>query len=126
MLSVSLTLKVSLFQAGGSLDAEWDFITHRGTIVSLADVGAHLTGQTDACNATFILSYWVRDRNRLTGRNGLSIEQAINEHCARPAAFVGMTDRGTLEVGKKVRIRLLANDCSRWLCRSYRWRLLSG
>ena len=99
--------------AGGSLDAEWDFITHRGTIVSLADVGAHLTGQTDACNATFILSYWVRDRNRLTGRNGLSIEQAINEHCARPAAFVGMTDRGTLEVGKKVRTRPLANDCSR-------------
>ena len=64
--------------------------------------GLNLTGQTDACNATFILSYWVRDRNRLTGRNGLSIEQAINEHCARPAAFVGMTDRGTLEVGKKV------------------------
>ena len=91
----------------GTLDYEREYITHPGTLVSLADVGAHLTGQTDACNATFILSYWVRDRERLTGRPGLGLEQAINEHCARPAAFCGFTDRGTLEVGKKADINVI-------------------
>lgn len=94
----------------GNLDYERDFIVHPGTLVSLADVGAHLTGQTDACNSTFILTHWVRDRERLSGRPGLTIEQAINEHCARPAAFVGMSDRGTIQVGKKADINVIDLD----------------
>jgi len=62
------------------------------------------TATAQACNATFILTHWVRDRERLSGRPGLRLEQAVNEHCARPAAFCGMTDRGTIEVSSERRI----------------------
>lgn len=40
----------------GNLDYERDFIVHPGTLVSLADVGAHLTGQTDVSLLVFLLS----------------------------------------------------------------------
>jgi hypothetical protein len=33
--------------------------------------GAHVGAQTDSCNATYLMSYWVRDRNKLTGRDGI-------------------------------------------------------
>ena len=49
-----------------------------------------------SCNATFLLTHWVRDRERLTGRPGIGLEEAVHLHTAQPAKLAGLNDRGTL------------------------------
>ena len=63
-------------------------------LLGLADSGAHVSQLCDACFATDLLGNWVRDRQVMP------IERAIYKLTAEPAGVYGMTDRGTLEVGK--------------------------
>jgi N-acyl-D-aspartate/D-glutamate deacylase len=50
-----------------------------------------------------VLSHWARDRQ---GKK-LPIEQAIRSLSARPAATVGLNDRGILSVGRKADINII-------------------
>jgi N-acyl-D-aspartate/D-glutamate deacylase len=63
-------------------------------LLGLADSGAHISQLCDACFATDLLGNWVR------GRRVLSIEHAIHKLTAEPARVYGLTDRGSVEVGK--------------------------
>jgi N-acyl-D-amino-acid deacylase len=63
-------------------------------LLGLADSGAHVSQLCDACFATDLLGNWVR------GREVMPIERAVHKLTGEPAAVYGLTDRGTVEVGK--------------------------
>ena len=66
----------------------------------LGDAGAHVSQICDAGWATFVLSHWVRETKLY------SIEEGIRRITSAPARLIGITDRGTLEVGKKADINI--------------------
>jgi N-acyl-D-amino-acid deacylase len=63
-------------------------------LLGLADSGAHVSQLCDACFATDLLGNWVRDRGVM------SLERAVHKLTAEPAGVYGLTDRGSVEVGK--------------------------
>jgi N-acyl-D-aspartate/D-glutamate deacylase len=63
-------------------------------LLGLADSGAHVSQLCDACFATDLLGSWVRDREVM------SLERAVHKLTGEPAGVYGLTDRGTIEVGK--------------------------
>ena len=67
---------------------------------SLGDSGAHVSQVMDAGWATFMLSYWVRERGFFT------LEQAIERMTSRPARVIGLQDRGTLAVGMRADVNV--------------------
>src|SRR6202034_3600779 len=67
-------------------------------LLGLADSGAHVSQLCDACFATDLLGNWVRDRGVMP------LERAIHKLTGEPAQVYGMTDRGTLAVGKSADI----------------------
>jgi N-acyl-D-aspartate/D-glutamate deacylase len=67
-------------------------------LFGLADSGAHVSQLCDACFATDLLGNWVRDRGVMP------LERAIHKLTGEPARVYGLTDRGTIEAGKKADI----------------------
>jgi N-acyl-D-aspartate/D-glutamate deacylase len=63
-------------------------------LLGLADSGAHVSQLCDACFATDLLGTWVRDRGVM------SLERAVHKLTAEPAGVYGLSDRGSIEVGK--------------------------
>ena len=63
-------------------------------LLGLADSGAHVSQLCDACFATDLLGNWVRDRGVMT------LERAVHKLTAEPAGVYGLSDRGSVEVGK--------------------------
>jgi N-acyl-D-aspartate/D-glutamate deacylase len=63
------------------------------TVIALSDAGAHASQLCDACYTTDLLGRWVRDKGALT------LEAAIDQLCARPAAIFGLKGRGRLAPG---------------------------
>ena len=70
----------------------------------LGDAGAHVSQMIDSGWATFILSHWHRDSGVY------SIEEAIRRISAVPAGVLGLTDRGTLAVGKRADVNVFDID----------------
>ncbi len=88
----------------GNLDAVREMLGHPSTVMALADGGAHYGLICDASFPTFYLQRWVRDASE-TERIPLS--QAIAELTAKPAALIGMTDRGRIAVGMKADLNVI-------------------
>jgi len=65
-----------------------------GTLLGLADSGAHVSQLCDACFATDLLGNWVREKEVLP------LERAVYKLTGEPARVFGLADRGTVEVGK--------------------------
>lgn len=63
-------------------------------LLGLADSGAHVSQLCDACFATDLLGNWVRERDVMP------LERAIHKLTGEPARVYGLSDRGTVEVGK--------------------------
>jgi N-acyl-D-aspartate/D-glutamate deacylase len=61
--------------------------------LGLADAGAHVGQIMDASQPTFLLTYWVRERQRW------AIEEAVRRLTSDTADLFGITDRGRLAVG---------------------------
>ncbi len=64
------------------------------TVIGLSDAGAHASQLCDAKYSTEFLSTFVRERE------AFSLEDGVHMLTQRPAQVFGITDRGTLEVGK--------------------------
>jgi len=62
-------------------------------MIGLSDGGAHVDMLCDAGYCTYLLGTWVRDRGVMT------LEQGVKRLTSEPAAFYGMTQRGTLKKG---------------------------
>jgi N-acyl-D-aspartate/D-glutamate deacylase len=73
-------------------------------IVGISDGGAHLQTFSGADYPTYFLSHWVRDKRAFT------IEEGVAALTSRAAEFVGLKDRGTLEVGKAADITIFNPD----------------
>ena len=63
-------------------------------VLGLSDAGAHASQLCDACQGTYLLSRWVREKQ------ALSLETAIRMLTSRPAEVFGISDRGRLAVGR--------------------------
>jgi len=86
-----------------NLDNVHTMLTHPLALPGLSDGGAHVGTVCDASFPTTLLSHWGRDREK--GR--IELETLVRMQTADTAAFAGMSDRGTLEVGKRADINVI-------------------
>jgi N-acyl-D-aspartate/D-glutamate deacylase len=98
LLDVSLEddLEARFWSVLANDDAEgiaW-LLPRDNVLLGLADSGAHVSQLCDACFATDLLGTWVRDRRVM------SLERAVHKLTGEPAAVYGLSDRGTVAVGK--------------------------
>jgi N-acyl-D-aspartate/D-glutamate deacylase len=64
------------------------------TLIGVSDGGAHLQTFAGADFPTYFLKHWVREKNTFT------LEEGVAALTSEVADFMGLTDRGVLEVGK--------------------------
>ena len=98
-----------LYQPGanyrdGNLDAVREMLAHSGTVVGLADGGAHYGMICDASFPTFFLSRWARDAR---AEQRIAIEDAIAALTSEPADMIGLGDRGRLAIGAKADLNII-------------------
>ena len=74
------------------------------TVTGLSDAGAHVNLIFDAVAPTYQLVHWVRDRKR---GEKLPIEWVVKKQTQTNAELYGLTDRGTLEPGKRADLNLI-------------------
>ena len=91
---------------GMSLDAVREMLVHPRALVGLGDGGAHVGTICDASMPTFLLTHWARDRAQ-----GIPLERVVQMQAHDTARFIGLTDRGTLEVGMRADVNIV--DMSR-------------
>jgi N-acyl-D-aspartate/D-glutamate deacylase len=95
-LSLADDLRTRFWSVTANDDEEivaW-LIPRDNVLLGLADSGAHVSQLCDACFATDLLGQWVRDRGVMP------LERAVHKLSGEPARVYGLTDRGTIEVGK--------------------------
>ena len=88
----------------GNLDAVREMLGHPETVMALADGGAHYGLICDASFPTYYLQRWSRDAS---DAERIALPQAIAELTSKPAALIGMTDRGRLAVGMKADLNVI-------------------
>jgi N-acyl-D-amino-acid deacylase len=77
------------------------------TRLGVSDGGAHCGMVCDASAPTFMLTHWVRDRER---GPRLALEQVIRFQTSETAELYGFTDRGVLAPGMKADINVIDFD----------------
>ena len=87
-------------------DNVYSMLQHPKALPGLSDGGAHVGTICDASFPTYLLSYWTRDRPE-KGRSGIKLQRALQMLTADGADYLGMSDRGRLEVGKKADINII-------------------
>lgn len=90
----------------GRLDALLGLMRREDTVTGLGDGGAHYSAICDASYPTFVLTWWVRDRDG--ERMGLA--EAVKMLSSRPARVVGLEDRGLLRTGYKADLNVIDID----------------
>jgi len=90
--------------AQGSQDHLALMINDPDTVIGLSDGGAHVRFICDASMPTYLLTHWTRDRTR--GAR-LTIESVVRKQSALTAEVVGLTDRGTIEIGKRADLNVI-------------------
>jgi N-acyl-D-amino-acid deacylase len=93
-----------------SFDAILPQLTNPNTVLSLSDGGAHCGVICDASMPTYLLTHWVRDRDR-GGR--IPLEIAVKRQTNDTAQLYGLSDRGALAPGMKADINLIEFDSLR-------------
>lgn len=106
----------------GRLDTVYDLLHHPDVVVGLGDGGAHYSAICDASYPTFMLTYWVRDRER--GR--LSLPHAVAALSRIPAEAVRLKDRGVLAPGYKADVNVIDLNRLRLHAPEVRYDLPSG
>jgi N-acyl-D-aspartate/D-glutamate deacylase len=87
-----------------SFDSIHPQLTDPNTVLSLSDGGAHCGVICDASMPTYLLTHWVRDRER--GAR-IPLEAAIKRQTHDTAQLYGLSDRGTLAPGMKADVNLI-------------------
>ncbi len=94
----------ALFHARGfnvNLEHLEKMITTDWAMPGLGDAGAHVSQMIDSGWSTFVLSHWHRDSNVY------SLPEAVRRISAEPARVLGLSNRGTLEVGKRADLNVI-------------------
>ena len=92
--------------SGMNLDDVHRMLTHPQALVGLSDGGAHVGTICDGSFPTTLLTHWVRDREG----DRLTVPQAIQMLTAAPADWLGLTDRGRVEVGLRADLNVIDLD----------------
>ena len=87
---------------GMNLDAVREMLVHPRALVGLGDGGAHVGTVCDASMPTYLLTHWARDRAR-----GIPLERVVQMQARDTARFIGLTDRGTIEVGMRADLNVV-------------------
>ncbi|HLL21446.1 MAG TPA: amidohydrolase family protein, partial [Kofleriaceae bacterium] len=77
-------------------------LVHPRALVGLGDGGAHVGSICDASMPTFLLTHWARDR-----ANGIPLARVVQMQAHDTARFMGLRDRGTLEVGMRADMNIV-------------------
>ncbi|KUH87749.1 MULTISPECIES: amidohydrolase family protein [unclassified Mycobacterium] len=91
----------------GNLEACREMLADPNTVTGLSDAGAHVNFICDMSSPTFTLTHWVRDRQR---GERLPIELVVEKYTRVPAQLFGLSDRGSLEVGKRADVNVIDLD----------------
>ena len=86
------------------MDVLREMLTDPNTVTGLSDAGAHVTLICDGTMPTTQLTYWARDRRM---GEQLPLEFVVAKQSARNAALYGLTDRGSLQVGKRADVNVI-------------------
>ena len=83
------------------LDAVETMLDDELVTLGLADAGAHVGQIMDTSQPTFLLTYWVRERQRWT------LEEAVRRLTSDTAGLFGFTDRGVLRPGAHADVNVI-------------------
>lgn len=92
---------------GLNLDVVREMMTHPRALLGLGDAGAHVGTVCDASMPTFLLTHWARDRSALHGKDGIALARVVRMQTRDTARFIGLHDRGTLEVGQRADVNVI-------------------
>lgn len=87
----------------GNLDNTYTMLSHPQALPGLGDGGAHVGTICDASFPTFMLSHWARDRQG----DKFELERVVQMQTQDTARFIGLDDRGTIEVGQKADLNII-------------------
>ena len=93
--------------ANGDLEALRTMMMHPHSVFSLSDGGAHCGLICDASMPTYLLTHWVRDRQR---GSRIPLEQIVASQTARTAGLYGMRDRGVIAPGMLADVNVIDLD----------------
>ena len=82
--------------AHGDAGALREMLTHPGSVLGLADGGAHVATICDASTPTTMLTMWARDRSR---GEPLPLEFVVRRQTRDTAELYGLLDRGVIAPG---------------------------
>lgn len=91
----------------GNMDVIKEQLTHPQAVSGLSDGGAHCGMICDASIPTFMLTHWTRDRSR---GEQLPLEWIVKKQTKDTSELYGMTDRGSLQPGKRADINIIDYD----------------
>jgi N-acyl-D-aspartate/D-glutamate deacylase len=109
--------------AGFDLEPVREMLLHPHTVVSLGDGGAHCGLICDASAPTFLLTHWVRDRER--GAR-LPLEHVVHRQTLHTARLYGLHDRGVLAPGYLADVNVIDFDGLRIAPPEMVWDLPAG
>jgi len=87
-------------------DNVYTMLTHPKALPGLSDGGAHVGTICDASFPSYLLSYWTRDR-AAKNKTSIALERAVQMLTADGADYLGLDDRGRVEVGKKADLNII-------------------
>lgn len=87
-------------------DNVYTMLQHPKALPGLSDGGAHVGTICDASFPTYLLTYWARDRYA-KNKPGIEIQRAIQMLTADGADYLGLQDRGRLQVGLRADINII-------------------
>jgi N-acyl-D-amino-acid deacylase len=93
--------------ADASFEPIREMMNHPQALLSLSDGGAHCGLICDASSPSFMLSYWVRDREK---GERLGLEHAVHLQTQRTAEAYGLADRGVLRPGYRADLNVIDLD----------------
>ncbi len=79
---------------------------HPKALPGLSDGGAHVGTICDASFPTYLLAHWTRDRLK-RGKLGIELARAVQMLTADAADYLGLSDRGRIEVGQKADLNII-------------------
>ena len=91
----------------GDLEPAREMLASKTNIFAASDAGAHSMTICDGAICTFMLTHWTRDRTR--GAR-FSIEEMVHQLSRKPAAAIGLTDRGLIAEGMAADINIIDYD----------------
>jgi N-acyl-D-aspartate/D-glutamate deacylase len=88
----------------GDLSMTYELMQHEYTRNGLSDAGAHCGAICDGGMPTFLMTHWVRDRQR---GPRLQLEKMVQRQTRKTAELYGLTDRGLIAPGLRADLNLI-------------------